>query len=104
MNPVELTIINPRKEYWPSWGSNQRPPVLKSATLLLNYGARHNPGDPIEKVVFEKHKAPEWQPFINAWEKNPLKKVVNMGENAGNKHLLLCLEYFLHYERQLLRF
>ena len=33
MNPVAMTIINPRKEYWPSRGSNQRPPVLKSATL-----------------------------------------------------------------------
>ena len=33
MNPVAMTIINPRKEYWPSRGSIQRPPVLKSATL-----------------------------------------------------------------------
>ena len=33
MNPVTMTIINPRKEYWPSRGSNQRPPVLKSTTL-----------------------------------------------------------------------
>ena len=32
MNTVATTIINPRKEYWPSRGSNQRPPVLKSAT------------------------------------------------------------------------
>ena len=34
MNPVAMTIINPRKEYWSSWRSNQRPPVLKSAMLL----------------------------------------------------------------------
>ena len=33
MNPVAMTITNPRKDYWPSCGSNQRPPVLKSATL-----------------------------------------------------------------------
>ena len=33
MNPVALTIINPLKEYWSSRGSNQRPPVLKAATL-----------------------------------------------------------------------
>ena len=33
MNPVPTAIINPQKEYFPSWGSNQRPPVLKSATL-----------------------------------------------------------------------
>ena len=33
MNPVAMTSINSRKEYWPSQGSNQRPPVLKSAKL-----------------------------------------------------------------------
>ena len=33
MNPAAMTIINPRKEYWPSRGSNQRLPVFKSATL-----------------------------------------------------------------------
>ena len=33
MNPVTLTVINPRKEYWPSRGSNQRLLVLKSCTL-----------------------------------------------------------------------
>ena len=27
INPVAVTIINSRKEYWPSRGSNQRPPV-----------------------------------------------------------------------------
>ena len=35
MNPVAMTIINPRKEYWPSRGSNQRPSVHKSATLSI---------------------------------------------------------------------
>ena len=33
MNPVLMTTINPWKEYWPSLGSNQRPPVLKFCTL-----------------------------------------------------------------------
>ena len=33
MNPVAMNIINPRKKYWPSRGSNRRPPVLKSAKL-----------------------------------------------------------------------
>ena len=42
MNPVALTIINPRREYWPSHGSNQRPPVLKSATLPTElWGSAH---------------------------------------------------------------
>ena len=27
------TIIIPRKEYWPSWGSNHRPPVFKSCAV-----------------------------------------------------------------------
>ena len=30
MNPVAITTFNLRKEYLPSRGSNQRPPVLKS--------------------------------------------------------------------------
>ena len=33
INPATMTIINPRKEYWPSLGSSQRPPFLKSETL-----------------------------------------------------------------------
>ena len=33
MNPVTMTIINLWKEYWLSRGSNQPPPVLKSAML-----------------------------------------------------------------------
>ena len=33
MDPVSMTIIHPRKENMPSQGSNQRPPVLKSAML-----------------------------------------------------------------------
>ena len=33
MNPVAMTIINPRKEYWLNRGSIQRRPVLMSATL-----------------------------------------------------------------------
>ena len=33
MNPVTITIINPRKEYWPGRGSNQQLPVLKYCTL-----------------------------------------------------------------------
>ena len=33
VNPVAMTLISPRKEYWPSRESNERPPVLKSATL-----------------------------------------------------------------------
>ena len=45
MNPVAMTIIKPRKEYWPSQGSNQRPSVLKSATLPTELG-HGEPGQP----------------------------------------------------------
>ena len=38
INPVAMTIINPQKEYWPSRGLNQRPPVLKSAMLPTAMG------------------------------------------------------------------
>ena len=40
MNPVAITIINPRKEYWPSRGLNQQSPVLMSATLPTDLWAR----------------------------------------------------------------
>ena len=33
INPVAMTFISPQKEYWQSWGSYQRPPVLKSTML-----------------------------------------------------------------------
>ena len=33
MNLVTMTIINPRKGYYPSQGSNQRSPVPKFGTL-----------------------------------------------------------------------
>ena len=33
MNHIVTTIISPRKEYWPSRGTNQRPPVRKSSGL-----------------------------------------------------------------------
>ena len=44
MNPVAMTIINHRKEYWPSRGSNQRPPVIKSATLPTELSGWANEG------------------------------------------------------------
>ena len=34
INPVTMTIISPQKEYWPSLGSNQQSPILKSCTQL----------------------------------------------------------------------
>ena len=39
MNPVAMIIINPRKEYWRSHGSNQRP-VLSPQRYHLSYGTQ----------------------------------------------------------------
>ena len=44
MNPVAMTIINPRKESLPSQGLNQGPPVLNSCplpTALCGLGIKH---------------------------------------------------------------
>ena len=39
MNPVAMTINNPKKEYCPtSQGLNQQPPVLKSCMLPTDLG------------------------------------------------------------------
>ena len=46
-NPVAMTIINPRKEYWPSRGSNERPPVRKSATLPTELWGSVRPCNPL---------------------------------------------------------
>ena len=35
-NHVTMTIINPRKEYWPSQGSNQRPDLFSSPVCATN--------------------------------------------------------------------
>ena len=45
MNPVAVTIVNPRKEYWLRRGSKQRPRVLKSCMLptKLYTGSTHKP-------------------------------------------------------------
>ena len=38
MNPAEMTIFNPQKEYLQSRGSNQQPPVLRFGTLPTGLG------------------------------------------------------------------
>ena len=44
INPVAMTIFSARKEYGPSRGSKQRPPVLKSATLTTKlWGSAYTP-------------------------------------------------------------
>ena len=40
INSAKMTIINPRKEYWQSRGSNQRPLFPSPKRYRLSYGAR----------------------------------------------------------------
>ena len=45
INPVAMTFVNPGREYWPSRGSNQQPPVLKACmlpTLLWGWALNFN--------------------------------------------------------------
>ena len=65
MNHVTMTIINPRKEHWLSLESNQRPPVLMSATFRLSYGAQRLWESEVLKILWEKEKMllPAFSPF-----------------------------------------
>ena len=79
MNPVAMTIISPQKEYWPSQGLNQQPPVLKSCMLPTELWAR-----PQIEVFAD---------ILNLTQnlKLVLERVENVGkgENAGYHHFLL---------------
>ena len=55
MNPVAMAIINPQKEHWPSWGSNQQPPVLEYATLPTElWGSAGRGSEPHEPGMNKK--------------------------------------------------
>ena len=58
INPAAMNIFNTRKEYWPSQGSNQRPPVLKSAMLPTELwgSATTFEKKPLENIVGKKRK------------------------------------------------
>ena len=77
MNPVAMTIINPRKEYWLS------PTALTRYTNLTLY-----------------HTIPT----IMTLKKKAFENIVEKGENAGNQHFLLLPQCFLLIPRQTLIF
>ena len=60
MNPVAITIINPQREYWPSWGSNQRPPVLKSTMLPTELWSLALPEMKVREMSMIKKKLNIW--------------------------------------------
>ena len=80
MNPVAMTIINPRKEYSPRQEWNQRPHVLKSAMLPTGQNFRVVKTGSIcrrqIKVIEEKL----------GFFCDRLENIVGKGENAGNQH------------------
>ena len=101
MNPVAMTIHNPRKEYWRSRGSNRGPrPVLKSATLPTDLW-----GSVIIRLGFVFTNKTE--PFttqsilLTTLRKKPSENIVGKGENAGKQHFLLFPQCFLLFTKQI---
>ena len=74
MNPVAMMIINPPKEYWVNRGSNQQPPVLKSAML------------PTELWGSAKWNRIRMKPLSN--------NTVENGEDADNQYFLSLFFFF----------
>ena len=110
MNHVAKTIINLRKEYWPSWRSNKRPPVLKFAVLPTELlGSAHITDNCLIKFLSDKKsllkalalfklKAFVDSEFIVAkMITSVFDRVENTGgkgENAGYHHFLLFPQCF----------
>ena len=71
MNPVAMTIINPWKEYLPRRESNQRLPVLKSATLptelwgsaVLKYNCLNSEQKYRRPMRFTRQSCTHWRKF-----------------------------------------
>ena len=59
MNPVAMTIINPRKGFGQARGSYQRPPVLKSCTLPTEHW-----GSPLFVGLSFRQNTSEPQPSV----------------------------------------
>ena len=82
MNPAAMSVINPRKEYWPSQGLNQQSPVLKSALLppelwclatkILDWSYL--------KVIADNIKISEKLKFVLGWVEN----IIGNGENTDS--------------------
>ena len=80
MNPVVMTIINPRNEYWPNRGSNQRSSVLKSATLPTElWGSAAEimiyVFDSVENIVGKRRKC--WLPAFSPFSRNVFKRLLS---------------------------
>ena len=101
MNPVAMTIINPRKVYWLSRGSNQPPPILKSATLpteLWGYAHLNHCDAPnfglsqIERV--RRHQFQTQLKLRKFYTYDKKKKVEGKGEIARSEQFLFFSQSF----------
>ena len=105
MNPVAMTVVNPRKEYWPSRGSNHRPPILKSATLPTELW-----GSPANALNFDKCVFVVWLTLYQTTNfrlfqtervcrrqfqiKRKWQKVIQTGKKQSEKEKLLVTSNF----------
>ena len=102
-NPVEMTIINHRKKYWPSRGSNRRLPVLKSCTLptklcgsaQLNYELTLNQTEIFGPIQIQSIcRRQNNRDSVNEVVSGGIENIVGKGENAGYQHFLLFPQCF----------
>ena len=89
MNPVAMTIVNHWKEYWLSRESNQRPPILKSATLPTELWGLAYFSIPVDNNFADINPLPPIPTFIDPKEKG-----------FCNQHFLLFHQCLLLYQRE----
>ena len=107
MNPVPMTITNTQKEYWPSWGSNQRLLFFKSAMLQTEpWGSakiiqksltlKSLPNDNFLDLTKLKAFADDELNFpemmISLFDR--VENTAGKGENVGNQPFLLFQQSF----------
>ena len=85
MNPVAMTIINLRKQYWPS-------PGIKSATSCSQVLCLTDLVMGLDMKAFDDH------------EEKPFENIERKGENACNQYFLLFPQCSLPYQREIALF
>ena len=96
MNPVTMTIINPRKEHWLSQGSNQPSPVSKSCTLPIElWGSRYTPEAGISGTLRESDEPfPKQALVFTCLQYKSFENTVRKEEIARNEQFLLFPQCF----------
>ena len=86
MKNVIMTIISPRKEYLPTLGSNQRPPVIKSGML---WGLAFRIRKKQENVYFVGTKLLNFWDILANIDMN-FGNIVLKGGDAYQAHIVYC--------------